>query len=83
MIFVEHISRHDTAVPITDPQHDVVSEEGVAWRLVRDSVQEHTTVSSRLRRRATASRHSMLRKGRPAQRRRARDGRRCQLHSSG
>jgi hypothetical protein len=39
MISVENITRHDTAVPVTDPQTAVLREEGVAWRLVRDSVQ--------------------------------------------
>lgn len=34
----------DTALVITDPQNDVLSEKGVAWGLVGESIREHDTV---------------------------------------
>jgi len=38
------ISSSDTAVVITDPQNDFLSESGATWALVGDSVKEHRTV---------------------------------------
>lgn len=38
------INKNDTALVITDPQNDVMSEKGVAWGLVGDSVRENNTV---------------------------------------
>lgn len=38
------INQHDTAVLGTDPQNDFLSERGVAWPLVGDSVQENHTI---------------------------------------
>ena len=40
------ISKHDTAVLITDPQNDFLSEQGVTWQLVGDSVTENKTVEN-------------------------------------
>lgn len=41
-----NISKNDTAVLITDPQNDFLSEEGVAWKLVSDSVKENNTIEN-------------------------------------
>jgi len=38
------INRENTAVLVTDPQNDFLSEQGVTWGLVGDSVQENHTV---------------------------------------
>src|SRR5438128_6591391 len=35
-----------TAVVVIDPQNDVLSEKGVSWRLVRESVKENNTVEN-------------------------------------
>ena len=40
------ISSNDTAVLITDPQNDFLSEHGVTWQLVGDSVKENRTVEN-------------------------------------
>lgn len=40
------ISKKDTAVVITDPQNDFLSEKGVTWELVGDSVKENKTVEN-------------------------------------
>jgi nicotinamidase-related amidase len=40
------ISRSDTAVLVTDPQNDFLSEEGVTWELVGDSVKENNTIDN-------------------------------------
>jgi nicotinamidase-related amidase len=40
------ISSNDTAVVVTDPQNDFLSEEGVTWELVGDSVKENQTVEN-------------------------------------
>ena len=40
------ISRSDTAVLVTDPQNDFLSEQGVTWQLVGDSVTENKTVEN-------------------------------------
>ncbi|UCD90402.1 MAG: cysteine hydrolase [Desulfobacterales bacterium] len=40
------INKNDTAVLITDPQNDFLSEEGVTWGLVGDSVRENKTVEN-------------------------------------
>ncbi len=37
-------SAQDTALVITDPQNDFLSEKGVTWQLVGDSVKENRTV---------------------------------------
>lgn len=36
----------DTAILFTDPQNEVLSEQGGAWQLVRDSVHENKTVEN-------------------------------------
>lgn len=38
------IAANDTALVVTDPQNDVLSEKGVAWGLVGKSIREHNTV---------------------------------------
>ena len=38
------MSANDTALVITDPQNDFLSEDGVTWGLVGDSVTENNTV---------------------------------------
>ena len=40
------INKEDTAVVITDPQNDFLSEKGVTWELVGDSVKENKTVEN-------------------------------------
>ena len=40
------INKNDTAVVITDPQNDFLSENGVTWELVGDSVKENKTVEN-------------------------------------
>ncbi len=37
-------SAQDTALVITDPQNDFLSEKGVTWQLVGDSVKENGTI---------------------------------------
>lgn len=41
-----NITKSDTAVVITDPQNDFLSEKGVTWKLVGDSVKENKTVEN-------------------------------------
>ena len=38
------INKNDTAVLVTDPQNDFLSEQGVTWQLVGDSIKENKTV---------------------------------------
>ena len=38
------INRNDTALVVVDPQNDFLSEEGVTWELVGDSVKEGQTI---------------------------------------
>ena len=40
------ISKNDTAVLVTDPQNDFLSEKGVTWQLVGDSVTENNTIEN-------------------------------------
>ena len=40
------INKKDTAVLITDSQNDFLSEQGVTWQLVGDSVKENKTVEN-------------------------------------
>ena len=40
------INNNDTAVLVTDPQNDFLSEQGVTWQLVGDSVTENKTVEN-------------------------------------
>ena len=40
------IDKNNTALVITDPQNDFLSETGVAWQLVGDSVKENNTVEN-------------------------------------
>jgi nicotinamidase-related amidase len=39
-------SKNDTALVVIDPQNDVLSETGVSWALVGDSVKENNTVDN-------------------------------------
>jgi nicotinamidase-related amidase len=40
------INQKNTAVVITDPQNDFLSEKGVTWELVGDSVKENKTIEN-------------------------------------
>jgi nicotinamidase-related amidase len=40
------IDKTDTALVVIDPQNDVLSEDGVSWALVGDSVKENDTVAN-------------------------------------
>ncbi|MDX1943792.1 MAG: cysteine hydrolase [Pirellulaceae bacterium] len=40
------LHNHDTALVIIDPQNDVLSEQGVSWGLVGDSIQQNNTVEN-------------------------------------
>ena len=40
------INKNDTAVLVTDPQNDFLSENGVTWGLVGDSVTENNTIEN-------------------------------------
>lgn len=39
-------NKNDTAVLVTDPQNDFLSEQGVTWQLVGDSIRENKTVEN-------------------------------------
>lgn len=41
-----NINQNDTAIVVIDPQNDVLSEKGVSWDLVGDSVKENKTVEN-------------------------------------
>jgi nicotinamidase-related amidase len=38
--------KNDTAIVVIDPQNDVLSEKGVSWGLVGDSIKENNTVEN-------------------------------------
>jgi nicotinamidase-related amidase len=40
------INKKDTAVLVTDAQNDFLSEKGVTWKLVGDSVKENRTIEN-------------------------------------
>ncbi|MEJ2196732.1 MAG: cysteine hydrolase [Ignavibacteriaceae bacterium] len=40
------INKNDTALLVTDPQNDFLSEKGVTWQLVGDSVKENNTIEN-------------------------------------
>jgi nicotinamidase-related amidase len=40
------INRSDTAVVFIDPQNEVLSETGLAWPLVRESLEENNTIEN-------------------------------------
>ena len=40
------LNKSDTALVVIDPQNDVLSEKGVSWPLVGDSVKEIGTVEN-------------------------------------
>lgn len=41
-----NINKNDTAIVVIDPQNDVLSETGVSWDLVGESVKENKTVEN-------------------------------------
>jgi nicotinamidase-related amidase len=41
-----HFHKSDTALVVIDPQNDVLSEEGISWSLVGDSIRENETVEN-------------------------------------
>lgn len=41
-----NINKANTAVLVTDPQNDFLSEKGVTWQLVGDSVKENKTIEN-------------------------------------
>lgn len=41
-----NINKTDTAIVVIDPQNDVLSETGVSWDLVGDSVKENKTIEN-------------------------------------
>jgi nicotinamidase-related amidase len=41
-----NIDKNDTAVVFIDPQNDVLSETGLAWPLVHESLQENNTIAN-------------------------------------
>ena len=40
------INRNDTAVVLIDPQNDVLSEKGLGWPLLRESLEENHTIEN-------------------------------------
>jgi len=53
------INEHNTALVITDPQNDFLSETGVTWQLVGDSVRENKTIEN-IERLVKAAKHNGL-----------------------
>ena len=41
-----NIDKYDTAVVVIDPQNEVLDESGLAWPLVRESLQENHTIEN-------------------------------------
>ena len=41
-----NIHTNDTALLVTDPQNDLLSEKGVTWELVGDSDKENKTIEN-------------------------------------
>jgi nicotinamidase-related amidase len=41
-----NLDRTDTAVVLIDPQNDVLSETGIAWPLLRESLRENNTIEN-------------------------------------
>ena len=41
-----NINQNDTAVVVIDPQNDVLSEKGVSWELVRESIKDNKTIEN-------------------------------------
>ena len=46
MIIVMKIDKKNTAVVVTDPQNDFLSENGATWALVGESVKENKTIEN-------------------------------------
>src|SRR5262245_54895418 len=53
------IDRRDTAVVFTDPQNEVLSETGLAWPLVQESLAENNTIENMDRLFAEAKQHGL------------------------
>ena len=51
------INEHNTALLITDPQNDFLSETGVTWQLVGDSVKDNKTIEN-IERLVKAAKHN-------------------------
>jgi nicotinamidase-related amidase len=49
--------KSDTALVVIDPQNDVLSEQGISWKAVGESVKENNTVENLARLFAAAKRH--------------------------
>ncbi len=41
-----NFSKNDTAVVFIDPQNDVLSETGVSWPLLHESLKENNTIEN-------------------------------------
>ena len=41
-----NVNQNDTAVVVIDPQNDVLSEKGVSWDLVGESVKDNKTIEN-------------------------------------
>jgi nicotinamidase-related amidase len=41
-----HIDKSDTAIVFIDPQNEVLSDRGLAWPLVHESLQENNTIEN-------------------------------------
>ncbi len=54
------IHKTDTAVVFTDPQNEVLSENGGAWAFVRDSVRDNHTIENMERICKTAKQNGYL-----------------------
>jgi hypothetical protein len=40
------IHRKNTAIVLTDPQNEILSEKGLAWPLVRENLRENNTIEN-------------------------------------
>ena len=40
------IDKNDTAVVFIDPQNDVLSEKGISWPLLHESLKENNTIEN-------------------------------------
>ena len=43
---IMRIQREDTAIVFIDPQNEVLSKKGIAWPLLRESLQENNTIEN-------------------------------------
>ena len=54
------INREDTAIVFIDPQNEVLSEKGLAWPLVHESLQENNTIENMERIFKAAKAHGLV-----------------------